>query len=65
MLTLEINNFKKESSSREKVIPDKNKNVKEVTWSDSNSSESQSLNENKNNQNDYLAFVASVILSRI
>lgn len=58
-LTLEINNFEKESY-REKVSPKKNKKAKEATWSDSKSSDSKSVNENKNNQNDYIAFVTFV-----
>ena len=33
-LTLEVNNFKRDLSCRQKVSPKKNKKVKEVTWSD-------------------------------
>ena len=41
-LTLEVNNFKKGLSCREKVCPKKNKEVKETAWSDFESSKSQS-----------------------
>ena len=41
-LTLEVNNFKKGLSCREKVRPKKNKEVKEMTWSDFELSKSQS-----------------------
>ena len=41
-LTLEVNNFKKELSCREKVSPKKNKKVKETTWSDFESSKIRS-----------------------
>ena len=39
---LEVNNFKKGLSCREKVSPKKNKEVKETAWSDFESSKSQS-----------------------
>ena len=41
-LMLEVNNFKKGLSCREKVSPKKNKEVKETAWSDFESSKSQS-----------------------